>query len=83
MIRFLVEARDFHILHNVQIDSGAHPTSYKMGTWSCFPAETRQVREADHLPSSSAEVKNGEWRSFISTPLYVFMAWCLINKAQE
>jgi hypothetical protein len=31
--------------------------------------------EADHSPSSSAEVKN-EWR-YTSTPPYVFMAWCL------
>jgi hypothetical protein len=31
--------------------------------------------EADHSPSSSAEVKNA-W-SYTSTPRYVFMAWCL------
>jgi len=31
--------------------------------------------EADHLPSSSAKVKN-EW-SYTSTPQYAFMAWCL------
>jgi len=38
----------------------------------------RPGREADHSPPSSAEIKI-EW-SYISTPLYVFMAWCLIEK---
>jgi len=30
-------------------------------------------REANHLPPSSAEVKNA------SLPQYVFMAWCLVK----
>jgi hypothetical protein len=34
-------------------------------------------READHSPSSSAEVKNA-W-NYTSTPHYVFMAWCLVK----
>jgi hypothetical protein len=34
----------------------------------------RPVREADHSPPSSAEVKNA-W-GYTSTPQYVFMAWC-------
>jgi hypothetical protein len=33
--------------------------------------------EADHLPSSSAKVKN-EW-SYTSTPPYAFMAWCSVE----
>jgi hypothetical protein len=37
----------------------------------------RPEREADHLPPSSAEVKNA-W-SYASTPQYVFMAWCLVK----
>jgi hypothetical protein len=37
----------------------------------------RPGREADHSPPSSAEVKNA-W-SCISTPQYVFMAWCLVK----
>jgi hypothetical protein len=37
-------------------------------------------READHSPSSSAEVKNG-W-SCASTPQYTFMAWCSLGRAQ-
>jgi hypothetical protein len=35
----------------------------------------RPVREADHSPPSSVEVKNA-W-SYTFTPQYVFMAWCL------
>jgi hypothetical protein len=35
-------------------------------------------READHLPPSSAEVKN-VW-SYTSTPQHVFMAWCLVKQ---
>jgi hypothetical protein len=34
-------------------------------------------READHLPPSSAEVKNA-W-DYTSTLAYVFMAWCLVK----
>jgi hypothetical protein len=37
----------------------------------------RLRREAGHSPLSSAEVKNA-W-SYISTPQYVFMAWCLVK----
>jgi hypothetical protein len=41
------------------------------------PWVKRPGHEANHLPPSSAEVKN-TW-SYTSTPLYVFMAWCLIK----
>jgi hypothetical protein len=37
----------------------------------------RPGREADHSPPPSAEVKNA-W-SYISTPQYAFMAWCLVK----
>jgi hypothetical protein len=37
-------------------------------------------READHSPSSSAEVKNA-W-SYTSAPQYTFMAWCSVEKAR-
>jgi hypothetical protein len=40
----------------------------------------RQGREADHFPSSSAEVKN-MW-IYTSTLPYAFMAYCLINSMQ-
>jgi hypothetical protein len=34
----------------------------------------RPVRESDHSPLSSSEVKNA--CSYTSTPYYAFMAWC-------
>jgi len=40
----------------VQSGPGAHPASYTMGTGS-FPGVRRPGRGVDHLPPSSAEVK--------------------------
>jgi hypothetical protein len=51
---------------------GVHPTSYKMGTGASSLGVKRQGREADHSPTTSAEVKK-MW-IYTSTPLYVFMA---------
>jgi hypothetical protein len=48
-----------------------------MGTGAFSLRVKRPKREADHSPPSSADVKNA-W-SFISTPQYVFMAWCLVK----
>jgi hypothetical protein len=45
----------------------------------CVPGDLSLVREADHSPPSSAEVKN-VW-SYTSTPQYTFTAWCSV-KAQ-
>jgi hypothetical protein len=45
--------------HSVQTGSGAHPTSYPMGTGAISLGIKRPGREADHSPPSSAEVK--EW----------------------
>jgi hypothetical protein len=52
--------------------SGVHTNSYKMGTGGSFSGVKRQRREADHSPSTSAEVKK-MW-IYTSTPLYVYMA---------
>jgi hypothetical protein len=54
------------------VSSGAHPDSHLMGTKTLSPGH-----EADHSPSSSAEVKNA-W-SYTSTPPYTFMVWCLMK----
>jgi hypothetical protein len=51
------------------------PIQWVLGTLSL--AVKRLVREADHSPPSSAEVKNA-W-SYNSTRQYVFMAWCLVQ----
>jgi hypothetical protein len=48
------------------------PSSFPMGTRGSFPGG-----KADHLPPSSAEVKNS-W-NYTSTPHYAFKAWCSVN----
>jgi hypothetical protein len=48
--------------------------------WGSVPSGVQRMRsEADHLPPSSADGRN-TW-SCTSTPLYVFIAWCLITTA--
>jgi len=42
------------------------------------PGVKQLKHEAEHLPISSAEVKNA-W-SYTSTPPYTFMTWCLIKQ---
>ena len=41
---------------HVQIDPGAHPASYTMGTAS-FPGEKRQGRGVDHPPNLAPRLK--------------------------
>jgi hypothetical protein len=53
-VGFMVEARDFSLLQNVQTCPGAHTASYPVGTGGSFPG----AREADHSFTSCAEVKN-------------------------
>jgi hypothetical protein len=55
-----VQGQDFFLLHSVQTGSETHAASYPMGNRGSFPwGVTRPGRVADHLPLSSAEVKNG------------------------
>jgi hypothetical protein len=49
-----------------------------MGTGGSFPEVKLPVGEADHSPSSGAEVKNA-W-SYAPNRPYGFMAWFLINR---
>jgi len=56
----------FFLLQDVQTSSAAHPAFYS-GTVK------RPVRESDHLPPSSAVVKN--YWSYTLTPLYALIAW--------
>jgi hypothetical protein len=62
----------FSLLHVVQTGSGAHPTSYTMGTGGFSPGLKRPGREANHSPPTSAEL-NKMW-IYTSTPPYAFMA---------
>jgi hypothetical protein len=57
-IRFPAGAGNFFLHHRVQNGSGAHPASCPMGTRALFVGVKRLGREADHAPTSSAEVKN-------------------------
>jgi len=50
-------------------------------TGGSSPGVKRPKREADHSPSSSAEVRTA-W-SYTFTPSYVFTAWCLIKHREE
>jgi hypothetical protein len=53
--------------HRVQNGSGAHPTSYPIGTRGFFSGGKRPGREADHLLPFSAEIK--EWvKLYIHSP---------------
>jgi hypothetical protein len=57
---------------------GPNPTSHKLGAGGSSAGIKRPGREADHSPSSSAEMKN-TW-SYTSIPPYVFIVWRLIKQ---
>jgi hypothetical protein len=57
MVRFPAGAGNFSLHHRVQNSSGAHPSSYPMGTRDTFPGVKLSGREADHSHPSSAEAK--------------------------
>jgi hypothetical protein len=65
-VRFPAGAGNFSLHQRVQNGSGTHPATYPRGTRGSFPGVKRLVREADHSPQSSAEVKNA-W-SYTFTP---------------
>jgi hypothetical protein len=58
-IRFSAGAGNFSLHHCVQNCSGAHPTSYPVGTRGSFPGCKRPGREADRSFPCNTEVK--EW----------------------
>jgi hypothetical protein len=59
-------------------DSGAYPASSTMGTGGPFPGgKVRPQRDADHLPPSSAEVKN-EWELYLLSPQAP--SWCVAGQ---
>jgi hypothetical protein len=58
-VRSPAGAKDFSSILCVQTGSGAHPASCTMGTGGPIPGgKGRPGRDADHSPSSSAEVEN-------------------------
>jgi hypothetical protein len=65
-VRFPAGTGNFSLHHGAQNGSGAHPTSYPMGTRGSFPGGKAA----------------GAWSwPLTSTPQYTFMAWCSV-KAQ-
>jgi hypothetical protein len=72
-----VGAGNSSLHHRIQNGSGAHPPPLQWIPGALSLGVKRPGREVDHLPSSSAEVKNA-W-SYNSTPQYAFMAWCLVK----
>jgi hypothetical protein len=74
-VRFPAVAGNVSLHHRVQNGSGAHPASCPMGTRGSFRGGgvKRQGRETDHLPPSSAEVKNA--CSYKSTPPPNMSSW--------
>jgi hypothetical protein len=57
------------------------PSLLTSGYWRLSPGVKRPGREAGHLPTSRAEVKNA-W-NHTSTPSYVFMSWCLVGQRDK
>jgi hypothetical protein len=56
--------------------SGAHPSSYPVGSGGSFSGENQPGRDAHHSSPPSAEVNM--WSYTFIRP-YVFMAWCLVK----
>jgi hypothetical protein len=49
----------YSLFHSVQTGSGINPASYTLGMRAVSLGVNWQGREADHLFTSNAEVKNG------------------------
>jgi hypothetical protein len=59
IVKHMNELKDCSSSLRVQTGSGAHPASCTMGTGGPFPGGKRRPgRDADHSPTSSAEVEN-------------------------
>jgi hypothetical protein len=71
----LAGARDFPLLHNVQIGCfGVYPASSSVGTWGSFPQESEPLGfEAGCASMSSADIKN-KW--CCSSKSLCVLFWC-------
>jgi hypothetical protein len=47
------------LLYRVEVGSGSHPTSFRVGTGILTPGVKRLGHGAEYLPPSCAEVQNG------------------------
>jgi len=67
------KGRNFSLRHCVQ--TGVHPTSYKVGTEGSTHGTKLSNREIHNSLPHRPEHMNV--RSYTSTPPFIFMAWCL------
>ena len=67
LFEFPTQPRYPSVLQNVQTPSWGQPSSYIVGTGARSSEIRRPEREADHLPSSSAEAKT-EWNNTSYSP---------------
>jgi hypothetical protein len=79
-VRFPAGAGNVSLRH-VQTGSGTHPASYPMVPGSLSLGVKRSVREADHSPPSSAEVK--ERVELYLHSQYAFIAWCSVKALRQ
>jgi hypothetical protein len=70
-VQFPTRPRDFYVVHRVQTDSEAHPSSYPVGTGGCSPGG--KVTGAWSWPLTSIWYRGQEWWSYTSTPPCVFV----------
>lgn len=59
------------LLQTVQTVSGAHPTSYSVGTEGSFPGVIQLGRDADQSLLRRAEVKN-QWNYTFTPPVWLY-----------
>jgi hypothetical protein len=70
MVRKLTGTRSF-FLNKFQSGSGAHPASYPLGIGAISAGVKRPGREVNHLPLSSAKVKNSGVIPPLPLPLHM------------
>jgi len=70
-------AENFSLHHSVPTGSGGKSASHPRNIAAFSHGVKRPKREADHFPSSSAEVNN-RW-SYTSTQPHIFMAWRFVK----
>jgi hypothetical protein len=70
-VRLSAGARDFSLLHGIQVGSGAHPASYS----GVLSPDVKRAGEADYSPLSNAEVRN----SGAIPPLPMCLHYILFN----
>jgi hypothetical protein len=80
-LEFIQKCSSCSLHHRVQNGSGAHPTSYSMGTGGLSLEVKRPGHETDNSPPSSAEVKNA-WGHTSTTPIRLHGVVFSYKKAQ-